>query len=107
MLAPCCIVLICVEITTEFKVPDICSSSGKRLNLTCTQRTLSHYVKKVIRIRCLCMKSISRFCVWWSRSSTKSCVFRKILILAGSAVIGPGSCKGQTFIIGYCSVSRY
>jgi len=30
MLALCCIVLICVEITTGFKLLDIRSSSGKR-----------------------------------------------------------------------------
>jgi len=36
------------------------------------------------------MKSISRFCGSWGRSSTKSCVFGKIFNFGGSVVIGPG-----------------
>jgi len=37
------------------------------------------------------MKSISRFCGWWGRSSTKSCVLGKIFNFGGSVVIGRGS----------------
>ena len=50
--------------------------------------------RKVIRFGCLCMKSILRFCGWWGRSSTKSCVLGKIFNFGGSVVIGRGITVG-------------